>query len=149
GQQMIMSTKCRFYSMRATENTDILKHIIQMKRTRNKLHQMGCLIPNSEFQSILVTLLPESWDHFSMSYCGTQSGPESAGTRKVTTQELCNIIGDKYRCLSMTTYYAKDAGRRKKQKVNKVRDPCGICSKMNHTTTNCRFKGKPKCNNCG
>ncbi|KIJ06750.1 hypothetical protein PAXINDRAFT_51569, partial [Paxillus involutus ATCC 200175] len=65
GQQTITMTKHRFESARAMENTDILKHIIQMKCTCNKLHQMGCLIPDSEFQSILVTLLPESWDHFS------------------------------------------------------------------------------------
>ncbi|KIK76933.1 hypothetical protein PAXRUDRAFT_168366, partial [Paxillus rubicundulus Ve08.2h10] len=134
GQQTITSTKHGFYSMRATENADILKHIIQMKHTHNKLHQMGCLIPESdEFQLILVTLLLESWDHFSASYCGTQSSAKSTGTCKVTTQELCNIIGDEW----------------KKRKVDKVCNPCRICSKTNHITADCHFKGKPKCDNCG
>ncbi|KIK86576.1 hypothetical protein PAXRUDRAFT_152565 [Paxillus rubicundulus Ve08.2h10] len=113
---------------------------------------MGCLIPNNEFQLILVTSFPESWDHFSTSYCSTQSGAESAGTCKVTTQELYNIIGDKYHChkresrlddiddehvgtsTSMTTYYTKDTGQGKKWKVDKLMTPAKY--------------GKPKCNNC-
>ncbi|KIK90951.1 hypothetical protein PAXRUDRAFT_150724 [Paxillus rubicundulus Ve08.2h10] len=154
GQQTITSTKHGFY-MQAMESADILKHIIQMKHTHNKLHQMGCLVPNNELQSILVTLLPESWDHFSASYFSIQSSAKSTGTCKVTTQELCNIIGYEYHCCQRESRSdnINDEHIGKKWKVDKAHDPCKICDKLNHITTyhfttNCCFKGKPKCNNC-
>ncbi|KIJ06749.1 hypothetical protein PAXINDRAFT_20053 [Paxillus involutus ATCC 200175] len=98
-----------------------------------------------------------------MSYCGTQSGAKSAGTHKVTTQELCNIISDKYhRCkqesglddidddthtdtsVSTTMYYTKDAGCGKKQKVNKGKPKCNNCSWFGHIAADCRRKGGAK-----
>ncbi|KIK74620.1 hypothetical protein PAXRUDRAFT_123743, partial [Paxillus rubicundulus Ve08.2h10] len=93
------------------------------------------------------------------SYCSTQSGTKSTGTHNITTQELCNIIGNEYRrrkresgsdnvnndmhagtSVSTTTYYTKDAGHGKKQKVNKGKPKCDNCSWFRHIAADCHRK---------
>jgi gag-polypeptide of LTR copia-type len=96
GQSGITAAKRTFYGTRASDNVNIPDHIAEMRRQQNKLHQMGCMIDDEEFKTVLVMSLPQSWDHFISSYQGTHLKPDKEGDHSITSQELMSVLIDKY-----------------------------------------------------
>jgi gag-polypeptide of LTR copia-type len=98
GQSGITAAKHTFYGTRASDDVNIPDHIAKMHRQQNKLHQMGCMIDDEEFKTVLIMSLPQSWDHFISSYQGTHLKPDKGGDRGITSQELTSVLIGEYQC---------------------------------------------------
>ncbi|KAG6326315.1 hypothetical protein ID866_12774 [Astraeus odoratus] len=92
GQQSVTALRWALYHMRAKEGEDIVTHITKMQQYQVELHQMGSLVSDDDFHSMLITSLPPSWDHFTSAYLGTQTGD-----KKITSQELITLVCDEYK----------------------------------------------------
>jgi len=96
GSSGVTAAKRTFYGTQAPDDVNIPEHIAEMRQQQNKLHQMGCMIDDEEFKSILVMSLPQSWDHFISSYQGTHLKPDKGGDHGITSQELTSVLIDEY-----------------------------------------------------
>jgi len=117
---------------------------------------MGSRVPDGDFTNILVSSLPASWDPFTTSYLGSQTGD-----KVLTSQQFIAIIRNECNRWKSangdietmeTALTASSSKRTKKRKaVEKEREKraCHICGRDNHLAKDCFFKGKPKCTNCG
>ncbi|KAG6326205.1 hypothetical protein ID866_12884 [Astraeus odoratus] len=92
GQQSVTALRRTLYHTRAKEGEDIVTHITKMQQYQVELHQMGSLVSDDDFHSVLITSLLPSWDHFTSAYLGVQSGD-----KKITSQELIALVCDKYK----------------------------------------------------
>ncbi|KAG6327076.1 hypothetical protein ID866_12012 [Astraeus odoratus] len=92
GQQSVTALRWTLYHMRAKEGEDIVAHITKMRQYQVELHQMGSLVSNDDFRSMLITSLLPSWDHFTSTYLGTQSSD-----KKITSQELITLVCNEYK----------------------------------------------------
>ena len=167
GQQSITALRCTLYHTKAVEGDDIVAHMNTMRSYQVTLHQMGLKVNDEDFKSILVSSLPITWDAFTASYLGSQTG-----NAVMTSQELVAIIRDEYNhrktvpgaeegqdegnlSMTMTAQLAtgpqgkKRACEEKKEKTGSKKRTCAICFHDNHVMDDCFHKGKPKCNNCG
>jgi len=167
GQQSITALRCTLYHTKAVEGDNITAHVNTMRSYQATLHQMGLKVNDKDFKSILVSSLPITWDAFTASYLGSQTG-----NAVMTSQELVAIICDEYNrrktvpgakegqdegnsSLTMTAQLVtgpwgkKRAREEKKEKSGSKKQTCAICFRDNHVTDDCFHKGKPKCNNCG
>jgi len=92
GPSSIVSTRRRLYRLYAEEGTDIVAHISELRKLQNQLHMMGSKVSDEDFNMLLVSSLPESWDLYTSAYFGAHTG-----TVSITSHELCSIIMDEYR----------------------------------------------------
>lgn len=93
GQQSIISTKCALYSAQAEEDTDIPTHLNEMKLLCDRLDLSGHQINDTEFKTILVTLLPHSWELFTTLYLGYQGGVlGNQHAQIMTIQQLVSLL---------------------------------------------------------
>ena len=166
-QQSIMVLHCTLYHTKAVEGDDIVAHVNTMCSYQATLHQMGSKVNDENFKSILVSLLPITWDAFTASYLDSQTG-----NAVMTSQELVAIIHDEYNhrktmpgakegqdegnsSMTMMAQPAtglwgkKRACEEEKEKTRSKKHTCTIFFCNNHVMDNCFHKGKPKCNNCG
>ena len=167
GQQSITVLCHTLYHTKVVEGDDIIAHMNTMCSYQVTLHQMSSKVNDEDFKSILVSLLPITWDAFTASYLGSQTG-----NAVMTLQELVAIICDEYNrrktmpgakegqdegnsSMMMTAqpvtgpWGKKRACEEKKEKTGSKKCTCAICFHDNHVTDDCFHKGKPKCNNCG
>ena len=157
GQQTIIALKRAMFRKAATKDSDIPAHLIEMKHMRAKLHQMGCLLPETEFRDVLISSLPKSWDGFVSTFLGARTGAEDSGQSHTNLQERMALIKDEYerriggasnkRKLNEgdeQIYYLESSGKRRQVEGG----TCTICGGKGHLAKVCCFKGKPKCGNC-
>ncbi|KIK24167.1 hypothetical protein PISMIDRAFT_80827, partial [Pisolithus microcarpus 441] len=64
GQQSIATIRWELYSCKADKGTNIPHHITKLQELQGWLYEMGDIIPDPQFQAILLTLLPTSWDSY-------------------------------------------------------------------------------------
>ncbi|KIK14785.1 hypothetical protein PISMIDRAFT_116402 [Pisolithus microcarpus 441] len=143
GQQSIHQQTRQLYVTKAKEDMDVLQHINTLCELQNCLHEMGDTIEDSHFQAILLSSLNKSWDPLVACYLGTSS-------QSITMQEIISAICIEWECRATqkrmeSTYHTKGAER--KHKLGDL-DPCDICRRTNHKTSDCRYRGKPKCGHC-
>ncbi|KAG6326911.1 hypothetical protein ID866_12178 [Astraeus odoratus] len=92
GQQSITALRWTLYHTRAKEGKDIVAHITKMWQYQVELHQMGSLVSDDDFCSMLITLLPPSWDHFTSAYLDVQSSD-----KRIMSQELIALVHNEYK----------------------------------------------------
>ena len=96
GQQMIIALKHAMFRKAATKDSDIPAHLIEMKCMRAKLHQMGCLLPETEFCDVPTSSSLKSWDRFVSTFLGAWTGAEDSGQSHMNLQEMMALIKDEY-----------------------------------------------------
>ena len=148
-------------SLKADEDTDIIKHLDELKiywerinSSPNKDHH----ISDFNFKLTIGDSLPASWDNFMDLYINiTTEDPITEYTdhrQLVSSQQFMGIIKEEYqgriRCKAETqdsnnhTYYlSRFNGSTSKGKH------CKHCGMSNHNTEDCRWLGSPKCGSCG
>ena len=89
GQQSITAIRRTLYQTRAQDGDDIVTHLMNMRTLQVQLHHMGSKVPDVDFTNILVSSLPKSWDPFTTSYLGSQTG-----AKVLTSQQFIAIIRD-------------------------------------------------------
>ena len=70
GQQTITALKWTLYKKAVSRDEEILAHIIKMRQLHAKLHQLGSVVPEPEFQNVLILSLPQSWEGFILTFMG-------------------------------------------------------------------------------
>ena len=70
GQQTITALKWMLYKKAVNRDEEILAHIIKMRQLHAKLHQLGSVVPEPEFQNVLISSLPQSWEGFILTFMG-------------------------------------------------------------------------------
>jgi len=126
-QQSITALRCTLYQMRARDGDDIVAHLTKMRLIQVELYHMGSIIPDRDLMNILVLSLPASWDPFTTSYLGSQTGDKvltsqqfiaiirdkcncrkgNGGDRGMETVLTAQSVGDKQNCCGMFTYLHK------------------------------------------
>ena len=91
GQQSINALRRTLYDTKAQEGDDILAHATKMRSLQADLHMMGSKVNDDDFANILAASLPKSWDPFTSSYMGSQSG-----TTPLTSQQLIGLIREEW-----------------------------------------------------
>ena len=85
----ILATRRALYQTTAEEGVDMIAHILKLRGLQNKLHSMDNLIADEDFVMIIITSLPESWDHFMGSFLGARGSMST-----ITSQELILLLLD-------------------------------------------------------
>ncbi|KAF8223067.1 hypothetical protein L208DRAFT_1161051, partial [Tricholoma matsutake] len=96
GQSAITAAKHTFYAIHASDDVNILEHVVKMCHQQNGLNQMGCQILDKEFKSVLIMSLLQLWDHFIASYQGIHDKPDKEGECSITSQELTYVLINEY-----------------------------------------------------
>ena len=156
GQQSITAIRCTLYQTCAQDGDNIVAHLMGMRTLQVQLHHMGLRVPNKDFTNILVSSLLKSWDPFTMSYLGSQTG-----TKVLTSQEFIVIVNDECNQRKvangstdgmetvLTAQSSKCPAKKKKAaKKEKGKRACFTCGRNNYLTRDSFFKGKQKCANC-
>ena len=156
GQQSITAIQHTLYQTCAQDEDDIITHLMAMCTLQVQLHHMGSKVPDMDFTNILVSSLPKSWDPFTTSYLGSQTG-----AKVLTLQQFITIIRDECNRQKtanggingtetvLTAQSSKRPAKRKKTVEKEKKRACFTCGRNNHLTKDCFFKGKQKCANCG
>src|SRR5882762_748190 len=149
-------------SLKADEDTDIIKHLDQLKiywerinSSPNKEHH----ISDFNFKLTIGDSLPASWDNFTDPYINiTTEDPITEYTdhrQLVSSQQFMGIIKEEYQRRvrrkaetqdsngHLTYYSTRFGGTTSKGKH------CKHCGMSNHNTEDCRWLGSPKCGSCG
>jgi hypothetical protein len=151
-------------SLKADEDTDIIKHLDQLKiywerinSSPNKDHH----ISDFNFKLTIGDSLPASWDNFTDPYINiTTDDPITEYTdhrQLVSSQQFMGIIKEEYQRRvrrrgetqdsNEHTYYAsRPSGSASKGKTARH---CKHCGMSNHYTEDCRWLGSSKCGKCG
>jgi len=158
GYSSITAAKRTFYNTHAEEGANIPEHINELRKQQNKLHSMGCEISDEEFKLVLIMSLPPSWDSYMAAYFGALPKNKKGSDVGISSAELTSLLIDEYRRRPKQTgqefmYKTQYTRPNKKRKISPnntaSKKKCEICGRTNHTTAQCRFKGKPKCGKCG
>ena len=157
GQQSITAIRCTLYQTRAQDGDDFVAHLMNLRTLQVQLHHMGSKVPDVDFTNILVSSLPKSWDPFTTSYLGSQTG-----AKVLTSQQFIVIICDECNQRKaangstdgmetvLTAQSSKCPAKKKKAaEKEKGKRACFTCRRNNHLARGCFFKGKQKCANCG
>ena len=156
GQQSILAIRCTLYQSRAQDGDDIITHLMTLHSLQVQLHHMGLKVPDQDFTNILLSSLPKSWDSFTTSYLGSQTG-----ANVLTSQQFIVIIRDEYNRRKaanggtngtetvLTAQSSKCPAKKKKAVDKEKKRACYTCGRNNHLAKDCLFRGKPKCANCG
>jgi len=156
GQQSITALRRTLYQTRARDGDNIVAHLTKMRSIQAELHHMGSIVPDSDFTNILVSSLPASWDPFTTSYLGSQTGD-----KVLTSQQFITLIRDECNRRKgngddggtetvLTAQSSKHtAKKRKAAEPERIKKACFTCGRNNHLAKDCFFKGKPKCEKCG
>jgi hypothetical protein len=147
-------------SLKADEETDIIKHLDQLKiywerinSSPNKDHH----ISDFNFKLTIGDSLPSSWDNFTDPYINiTTDDPitEYTDHRKiVSSQQFMGIIKEEYQRrvrrkaeTQESVNYTSSSSHTGKTSKKKQ---CKHCGKSNHNTEDCRWLGASKCAACG
>ncbi|KZT00142.1 uncharacterized protein LAESUDRAFT_804143 [Laetiporus sulphureus 93-53] len=93
GHHGLLAHQHMLYQPRAPDDKDMDDWLKELCQLREKLHQMGKLIPDDEFVSIILMSLLESWDSFMNSYFGAARGQSQSGNgTQITSQDLIAVI---------------------------------------------------------
>jgi hypothetical protein len=160
----------------ATDDDNIPKHLTKLKQCWDQLSLFGDTkyrVSKFLFKRIIASLLPESWDQFTDQFVAGQLDIVKTDPRKhIDSQQLIGIIKQEYKHKqSRRSGVAKPSEHALYTQTNRRDNACPplanhitrntynhgpsssmfckICECTNHITTNCRYKGKPKCGQCG
>jgi gag-polypeptide of LTR copia-type len=159
----------------ATEDDNIPEHLTKLKHCWDQLSLFGDTnyrVSEFLFKRIIASSLPESWDQFTDQFVAGQLDFVDTDPRKhIDSQQFIGILKQEYERRQSRNpgaiRFSKQAlfsqnGRRDNARpslhsritgTTYNQDPpslfCKICERTNHTVVNCRFKGKPKCGQCG
>jgi gag-polypeptide of LTR copia-type len=149
-------------SLKADEDTDIIKHLDQLKiyweqinSSPNKEHH----ISDFNFKLTIGDSLPTSWDNFTDPYINiTTEDPITEYTdhrQLVSSQQFMGIIKEEYQrrvrrkaetpdSNGHTTYYSSRFGGNTSKGKH-----CKHCGMSNHNIKDCRWLGSLRCGSCG
>ena len=156
GQQSILTIRRTLYQSCVQDGDDIVAHLMTLRSLQVQLHHMGSKVPDQDFTNILLSSLPKSWDSFTTSYLGSQTG-----ANVLTSQQFIAIIHDECNRQKaanggtsgtetvLTAQSPKHPAKGKKAVEKEKKKACFTCGRNNHLTKDCFFRGKPKCTNCG
>lgn len=147
GRQGINALRHRFLHIQASDDTNIIFHIAELRKIQAELHLMGSIIADDDFSSTLVASLPESWDSFTAAYQGAHSN-----TATITSHELAAIIIEEYRRRNdksgstEVAMFMKGPKNRGKRPIGRGRDgrKCFNCQKEGHVKADCWAEGGGK-----
>ena len=91
GKQSITALRRTLYQTWAKDGDNIIAHLTKMCQLQGQLHLMGSHVPDEDFTNWLVSSLPQSWDLFTTSYLGSQTGEKA-----LTSQQFIAIIRNEY-----------------------------------------------------
>jgi len=125
----------------------MVTHISTMRQLQEDLHLMGHRVEDTDFSTLLMASLPDSWDSFTSAYWGAQG----ANSAHITSYELSAILIDEDRrrkpkmggdaaFQSRSGYKSsRQSGGRKATDLT-----CYNCDKKGHTKAECWSKGGGK-----
>ena len=95
----MQNLKHTLYQTSSKDGEDIIAHIVNMCSIRAELHQMGLKLKDEEFNNILVSSLPATWDTTMMPYLGNAMPSQQLVTticdeynkRKAAKQQACDV----------------------------------------------------------
>ena len=67
----ILATCRALYRATADESFEMVDHIFKLRKLQEELHIMGNPVLDEDFVMILITLLPEAWDNYTLAYLGS------------------------------------------------------------------------------
>jgi len=172
-QQDYTEQLCIIFETRATEGTNILDHLTNLKQTWNKVHifsEKHKLLDNILFKHIIASTLPCSWDEFTRPYVqGCIDKTNRDPNRHIDSQALIGLIKQKYK--ADESHRKKEATTSKNGNGNHNNSSCSNanhdngssndnctpceekhcnhCSRNGHYTCKCHYLDKPKCKECG
>jgi hypothetical protein len=149
-------------SLKADEDTDIIKHLDELKiywerinSSSNKDHH----ISDFNFKLTIGDSLPSSWDNFTDPYINiTTDDPitEYTDHRKlVSSQQFMGIIKEEYLRRVRRKAETQDSNHHANFYITSSNGTpskakhCKHCGRSNHITDDCRWLGFPKCGTCG
>jgi len=167
---------CMLMNTVAAEDDNITEHLTKLKHCWDQLSLFGdknYCVSEFLFKRIIASSLPESWDQFTDQFIASQLDFVDTDPRKhIDTQQFIGIIKQEHKrrqsrkpAASKLPEQAMYIHRRDNAKLplasrisgnahNQRRSPpskkyCNTCQRTNHWTSQCRFAGKPKCEECG
>ena len=164
------------FKNRATDNTNILDHLMKLKSTWNKIHihsNPRSMEADTLFKRVIAATLPRSWDHFTKPYVqGCINQMDRDPNKHMDSQSLIGLIQREYE--SNESQKSKEASNGKdkngfhntnanrnsnngrssngcnnRNTNSNSHDHCNHCGKDGHKTRDCRYLDKPKCDECG
>ena len=157
--------KCNLESLKADEDTDIIKHLDELKiywerinSSPNKEHH----ISDFNFKLTIGDSLPLSWDNFTDPYINITTDdpitPYTDQRKLISSQQFMGIIKEEYLCrvcrkaeanghsnhIVNVASHSHNAANGNPSKAKH----CKHCGLSNHVTDECRWLGSPKCRNC-
>jgi hypothetical protein len=144
GKLGILLLRRRLYRTIADDATDIAVHVTEMRRIQEELAILGSLVSDEDFQLLIISSLPESWDNFTSAYLGA-----SSNTTSISSHEFISLVLEKHRCRQEKTGDGSSAmyghaEQRSNARGERKKIECYNCHKMGHIAADCWSKGGGK-----
>ena len=75
--------------MSLLKSFEMVDHISKLQKLQEELHIMGSPVPDEDFVMILIKLLPEAWDSYTLAYLGS-----SRNKLELQSHEIIAILLD-------------------------------------------------------
>ena len=163
GQQYAMAISRSLYRTGAEEGDDLIEHLNKLKEAWEKLsilNNRNFIITDTQFKSIIASLLPLSWDIFTDPYTQDHGDTASKDARTmISSQEFIGIIKEEFLChksqTEATTSHSYQSTSHQPL-ANRLQDPkqvdtslqCQNCNLLGHQTDNCKWLGQIRCRKC-
>ena len=85
----VLATCRALYSATANKSFEMVDHISKLQKLQEELHIMRSPVPDEDFIMILITLLPEAWDNYTLAYLGS-----SGNKLELQSHEIIAILLD-------------------------------------------------------
>src|SRR6266540_1823705 len=158
--QIAIAIQRNLFRKCATEGDDVVEHLTQLKKQWKRLNVLNNAdfhITDIQFKTIIASSLLSSWNSFMEPYVGQRVGVTETDPKKLTSsQELIRILKEEYLKrkewnATAQIFYTNNQslGKCNRGQCKSTGTQCQNCKHNSHTTDNCRWLGKPKCDKCG
>ena len=177
GHQTVINYIRTLFRCSAEEDADIPHHLDIIKETWERINALGSehfQISDLFFKIIIASSLPPSWDHFTETYIGSETGFVHFDPKKqMSSQEFIGVIISEYNrrvshvhgtlrsdTVNINPRRSNAKGKSSlitrisqrseapQGKENKGGDPCRLCKKTSHITHDCPRWDDLRCDYC-
>ena len=121
----------------------MVDHIPKLQKLQEELHIMGSPVPDEDFVMILITLLPEAWNNYTLAYLGSSKNKLELRSHKI----IAILLDEDQRCKGQSgsmidsALQAKGKIKHGKGKDDGDKEKCYNCKKKGHIAKDCWAKG--------
>ena len=143
GQLGVLAMSQALYRATADESFEMVNHISKLQKLQEELHIMESPVLDEDFVMILITLLLQAWDNYTLAYLGSSRNKPELQSHKI----IAILLDEDQRCKGQSgsmidsALQAKEKNKHENEKDDGDKKKCYNCKKKGDIAKDCWAKG--------